>query len=38
MFSFKIGDLIYVVNKMHYQKINKRSTFLYLFIGLNILV
>jgi hypothetical protein len=34
MFSFKIGGLIYVVNKMHYHKtIGKRSTFLYLFIS-----
>jgi hypothetical protein len=34
MFSFKIGGQIYVFNKMHHHKIiNKRSTFLYLFIG-----
>jgi hypothetical protein len=34
MFSFKIGDLICVVNKMHYHKtIGKRSTFLYLIIS-----
>ena len=34
IFSFKIGDLICVVNKMHYHKtIGKRSTFLYLFIS-----
>jgi hypothetical protein len=32
--SFKIGGQIYVFNKMHHHKIiNKRSTFLYLFIG-----
>jgi hypothetical protein len=34
IFSFKIGGLIYISNKMHYHKIiSMRSTFLYLFIG-----
>jgi hypothetical protein len=34
MFSFKIGGLIYVFNKIYYHKtIDKRSSFLYLFIG-----
>jgi hypothetical protein len=34
MFLFKIGGQVYVFHKMHHHKIiNKRSTFLYLFIG-----
>jgi hypothetical protein len=34
MFSFKMGGLIYVFNKIYYHKIIiMRSTFLYLFIG-----